>query len=245
MLTTFSIKLCEYCPPGYVRGVACENEATFPRRHCQDWCCDEGALQGSEGLLVFPVPHIAVPNFAHSELPAPRFRSGVFRGVVLHQLMQGCSDVRVVADELAIVRGERKEPEKLPLRLGPLVVQHGFHLLLLHLHARLGHRVPQELQLVLREHALRWVGNEAKSSQSSHDAFALLQVVLQGVVAVDADVIEEGDTASVLESAQGLVDGALKLLRCGRQSHREDCEAEKPVRARVEGCLVPRVLGQW
>ena len=78
----------------------------------------------------------------------------------------------------------------------------------------------QELQLVLSEYTLRWVGDEAKSSQSSHDALALVQVILQGVVAVDADVVEEGDAASVLKSAQGLVDGALKLLRCGRQSHR-------------------------
>ena len=89
----------------------------------------------------------------------------------------------------------------------------------IHLDALLSHCVPQELQFVLGEFALSWVGHKAKSSQGCHNTFTLFHVVLQGVVAVDTDIVKERDAAGLSESAKGPVHCALELLRGSCQSH--------------------------
>ena len=84
---------------------------------------------------------------------------------------------------------------------------------------------PKELQFVLGEFALSWVGHKAQSSQGCQNTFTLVQVVLQGVVAVDADIVKLRDATGLLESAKGPVHCALEFLRGSCQSHGQGCEA--------------------
>jgi uncharacterized protein (DUF2267 family) len=52
-----------------------------------------------------------------------------------------------------------------------------------------------------------------------------IQMVLQGVVAVDADIVKERDATGLLEPAKGPVHCALEFLRGSCQSHGQGCEA--------------------